>query len=147
MTFVRGFVPLATLFIVLRSSEAAVQHTIDWIIPMSPQTLTISVGDSVRFEWMSTHNVYLSASESDFSNCVTTGGTELSRIRSDGFFETVLVEIGTYYYICSYGSHCDRGQKIAVTVEATADPVTPVPSPPPSRPPPPPPCFPSSALG
>ena len=87
----------------LVASFAAVAHgatvSVTWAIPVSPQTLTVQQGDTVSFTWSGSHNVYQSASQSDFNGCVRTGGTLLATT-SVNYYSTVMSSAGTFYYIC-----------------------------------------------
>ena len=112
-----------------------------WRIPMNPQTLNIYAGGTVTLLWPGqVHHVYQSASQSDFAACATSGGTMLASTGVNTYSHT-FTTVGTFYFICTVGSHCNQGQKIAITVTAGAFPPPPLPPPPslpPCQPPPPP---------
>ena len=127
--------------VLLVGSAKAAEVSLTWKVSMNPQTKTVSQGDTVVFTWGGTHNVYESASKSDFDSCAKSGGTEVGAQASGGSYSKVFDTPGTFYYICTVGSHCNSGQKMAITVtEGVAT------SPPPSPAPSPPPCFPSSSM-
>ncbi|KAL9361625.1 hypothetical protein Peur_044410 [Populus x canadensis] len=70
------------------------------------------VGDSLEFNWTATHNVLEVTTKTEYDACVKTNGN-LKNI-SPATFD--LTENGTYYYICTIGSHCDLGQKVTIVV-------------------------------
>ena len=76
--------------------------------------------------------------QAEFDGCTRTGATELAPSSSGGSYSITLDTPGTFFYICEVGSHCQSGQKLAVTVTAPS-PAPPSPSPPPPPPSPPPP--------
>lgn len=110
-----------------------------------PQTMSVTVGDSVMFSWSGSHNVYEATSPVNFYDCVLSGNTELAPTSTDGSYTHTFSTEGDFYFICEVGSHCYNGQKIHIT--ASPPPPSPPPSPPPPSPPPspPPPSPPSSS--
>ena len=136
----------AALFVQLVAGARAANVPVSWVIPMSPQTMSVNVGDTVVFTWGGNHNVWLT-SQSEFDQC--RGGSEIAGTDVNTYRWSAS-SAGTFYFICEVGGHCDAGQKIAITV-ATASPPTPPLPPPPAAPPPPTeassdnPCFPSTA--
>ena len=108
-----------------RIACALLTFEVDWKIPMSPQTMTVAAGTTVKFTWSSTHNVYEVSDATAFYDCDKSSGTEVASTS----FQTVDVAAPdtptTRYYICQVGSHCTMGQKIAITWAAapTAAPV------------------------
>jgi len=100
-------------------AHALQTHTIHWLIPVEPQTLSVNIGDTVTFDWTEgqlPHNVYRSATESDFDSCATSGGEFVAPVAIGSSYSVTLNEPGTVYYICSVPGHCSGGQKIAITV-------------------------------
>ena len=98
---------------------------IDWKIPMDPQTMTVAAGSTVTFTWSSTHNVYEVPDATALDNCDWSSGT----LVASSSVQTVDVAAPdtpkTRYFVCTVGSHCTMGQKIAITWAAapTAAPV------------------------
>ena len=106
--------------------------------------MTVEVGDRVAFIWSGTHNVYQSASLSDYTACVKQGGHQRAWISVNAYVHR-FIHAGTYYFLCAWSRHCEAGQKIAITATATGSAVQPSPppnppgvalSPPPPSPPP-----------
>ncbi len=116
---------------VLATAAAA---NVDWegMHPSSSaNTLSAAAGETVTFTWgPDTHDVWLMADETHYNNCDWDGATE---IHSTSVQTGDVAGLGeTKYYACHVGSHCDVGQKIAITWAGTATPaptsVTPAPS-------------------
>ena len=91
---------------------------------MAPQTMTVTVGDSVTFTWQYHHNVYLSSSAADYNACVRTGGTMLADHTVTSYQHT-FSSAGTFYFICEVSGHCSADQKIAITATAPSPPPAP----------------------
>ena len=108
-----------------RIACALLTVTVDWKIPTEPQALSVAAGTTVRFTWSSTHNVYEVPDATAFDDCDFSSDT----LVASSSVQTVDVAAPdaptTKYYVCEVGSHCDMGQKIAITWEAasTAAPV------------------------
>jgi len=110
------------LLVAIRDVISAGAAPITWAIPTDPQAITVSLGEEVTFTWSGTHDVAESASFADFTNCVKANATERAPQSDGGSFTLNMSEVGTRYFICRVGDHCDRGQKIAITAEiATND--------------------------
>lgn len=122
-------------------SPSGITHKVRWTIPMSPQTLTVHVGDMVTFWWTESsvlfgggplyHNLFQAVGKSNLDACDTAGGTILAPSSLEGSHSTTFTVPGTFYYFCAVGSHCAVGQKLQVRV------LLPPPAPPPTSPPPP----------
>ena len=104
-------------------AAAAAAANVDWesMHPSSSaNTLSAGAGETVTFSWTDTHDVWLMADEAAYNSCSFTGATEI---------HSTSVKIGdvsglgeTKYYACNVGSHCESGQKIAITWAGTATP-------------------------
>lgn len=137
---------------IFSATATSASISISWRIPTRdpyriPQ-IVATVNDTLTFTWSSPHNVYISASEHDFDDCVKSGGTELASGVSGGTYTATLPTAGIFYYICTVGGHCASGQKVAVHVlqEGQGFPLPPPPSPPPPLPLPPSPISPPPVL-
>ncbi|KAM7520805.1 hypothetical protein LguiB_019767 [Lonicera macranthoides] len=73
---------------------------------------TFNVGDSLVFNYGSSHNVD-EVSESDYSGC--TVGNSITT-DSSGATTIPLKTAGTHHFICGVVGHCSGGMKLAVTV-------------------------------
>lgn len=110
----------ASVTAALGSGTGGSLHELDWVIPMEPQSLTVVGGDTVRFTWSGYHNVYRSATQTDYDLCAKSGGVMVGPSAVGGSYsETFPYTLtGTFYYICEETTHCDHGQKITITVVA-----------------------------
>ncbi|KAG6718812.1 hypothetical protein I3843_04G161800 [Carya illinoinensis] len=70
---------------------------------------TFFLGDQFSFNWTGTHNL-AEVSKADYDNC-----TKVS-----SYFGSPLIftpqSTGSHYFICTVDDHCERGQKVALTV-------------------------------
>ena len=155
---------MAVLF--LAAMVAAID--VDWKLGMSAseRAITVAAGEDVVFTWENYHDVYESNSKANYDACAKSssdgsslhsGTSGTSSSPATYTLSTTSYAAGTYYFICTVGTHCENDQKIAITI--TPSPPHP-PSPPKASPPPkaaaspspsPPevladPCFPSSAI-
>ncbi|PIN18247.1 hypothetical protein CDL12_09075 [Handroanthus impetiginosus] len=74
---------------------------------------TFQVGDTLIFEFdPKDHNV-LQVSRPDFHSCNTAAPIATYATGNDS---VVLRRPGHYYYICSFGGHCQAGQKVDIRV-------------------------------
>lgn len=92
-------------------------HKVTWAIPTSPQAMYVKKGTEVTFEWTGNHDVKKMANKADYDSCATTSGTVGAPATNGGTWKTTLNTIGTHYFICSVGTHCANGQKVAITVD------------------------------
>lgn len=84
---------------------------INWVIPLSPDTITASIGDKLKFSWSGMHNVYTMASSTcDFSgqSAITGGDTATT---GDVEYEITSLPL---FFGCEVGGHCTAGQKLTV---------------------------------
>ena len=115
-------------FLLLQTAQLAVTHKITWAT-QSPggqyDEITIVSGDSLIFggpgaggTWVGGHDVFKVNSETKFDKCDKSqqAGTRLES--GNNKKHTTTPDVGTHYYICTYGNHCAYGQKIKVTVTA-----------------------------
>jgi plastocyanin len=84
-------------------------------LKFSPDTLTINQGDTVNFVFVSgTHNVVETA---DATTCAPKAGGFASEALSSGNFQQTFDTVGTQWYVCTVGSHCEGGMKAKIVVE------------------------------
>ena len=105
---------------VLATAAAA---NVDWegMHPSSSaNTLSATEGETVTFTWTDSHDVWLMADETHYNNCDWDGATEIHSTSVKTGDVSGLGE--TKYYACHVGSHCESGQKIAITWAGTATP-------------------------
>ncbi|BFG24959.1 hypothetical protein CerSpe_112330 [Prunus speciosa] len=118
-----------------------VGDSLGWTIPQSGQQYVtwasankFVVGDILIFNFATNAHDVQQVPKASFDSCssdnaigssITTGPANVS-----------LTSAGDNYFICTYGTHCQSGQKLAITVSAAAPGASP--SAPTSAPPPPP---------
>jgi len=105
---------------------------IDWRIPGAEQLPPVTVDPSndvastITFKWSFTHNVYEMPSEAAMNSCDFSGAKEIAGSSSGGSVTVDAPAAGeTKYYACEVGSHCNAGQRVAITSEGA--PVDPTP--------------------
>ncbi|XP_019168852.1 PREDICTED: umecyanin-like [Ipomoea nil] len=110
---------------VLNYGEAQTVHavgdTIGWIVPPGGAAVysnwtsadTFKVGDILVFNFITGRHDVLEVAKDSFDACTTDNaiGTSLT----DGPAHVTLNSTGDHYYICTFGTHCKLGQKLAVT--------------------------------
>ncbi|ONH98363.1 hypothetical protein PRUPE_7G246500 [Prunus persica] len=90
---------------------------------------TFQIGDGLVFNWTGDHNVGGVASKEEYDNCIDPGIVFGPGVR------IAINSTDSLYFICTVGDHCERGQKVTITVGSAANN---------SAPPPPPPSYASS---
>ncbi|OWM71761.1 hypothetical protein CDL15_Pgr005949 [Punica granatum] len=81
------------------------------------KTKSFDAGDTVVFNWTGTHDV-AEVSETDYDNCTKTN--PIGTIQSTSPYSVTLSSNGSRYFICTVSTHCEMGQKVALTVGAAS---------------------------
>ncbi|XP_054792929.1 cucumber peeling cupredoxin-like [Prosopis cineraria] len=136
-------------FLLLRCATAAVHVVGDstgWRIPDNAQFYTTWVSDktfrlndTLSFQFATGQHDVVKVPKASYDSCSENSNTLKV---TTGPYNYTLNETGSHYFICSFGQHCQGGQKLAVVVSDASSPTS-SPSPTSSTPQPPPP--PSSA--
>ena len=85
---------------------------INWKFPVVSKSLppqVANVGDTVRFSWIGTHNVYIHPT----MDCRTDGRIFVGDTSGANYTFT---EGGTVIFACDFQNHCDRGLYVEFTV-------------------------------
>ncbi|XP_031129422.1 umecyanin-like [Ipomoea triloba] len=114
----------------------AVGDTIGWIVPSDDAAAyskwasadTFKVGDVLVFNFMTGKHDVLEVAKESFDACTTDKAIGSSLI--DGPAHVILNTTGDHYYICTIGTQCKLGQKLAVTVSGDSDGPSPAMEPP-----------------
>ena len=104
-------------------AAAAAVENVDWesMHPSSSaNTLDAAAGETVTFSWTDTHDVWLMPDQAAYDSCTFTSAKEIHSTSVKTGDVSGLGE--TKYYACHVGSHCESGQKIAITWAGTATP-------------------------
>ena len=98
----------------LATLAAAETIIVPWRVPSSGESLEnveAVVGDTLQFQWSGSHTVNIHPSKScDDTNSVFIGSTSPTR------YTLTKEDVGTLYFACQVGNHCEFGQSITVEV-------------------------------
>ncbi|WCJ30035.1 hypothetical protein M5689_011621 [Euphorbia peplus] len=115
-----------TLILILEGSVAngattfTVGDSLGWTVPPNNSmdyyqnwaaNHTFLIGDSLLFNWTGTHTATEVSNEEEYANC-----TKMGIILATSEVSALLSENGTRYFVCSVGTHCEQGMKVAVKV-------------------------------
>jgi len=105
------------LFLTMSSVASATDYVINWQV-QDYNDRTAKVGDTVTFNWIYVHNVYIHPT----MNCLATDRIEVGR-SSGATYEFMEDDVGKdIYFVCDSGSHCENGQHVTFTVEEDESP-------------------------
>jgi len=90
------------------------------ISQVADQKLIVANGDAVEFVWEGLHNVYLLKDFNAFTSCDWAESSLIPGGASSGVKYAFAGEGRILYFGCKIGSHCQMGQKLAVTIDSTA---------------------------
>ncbi|KAI8544306.1 hypothetical protein RHMOL_Rhmol08G0286200 [Rhododendron molle] len=138
-----GVVAAVMLQCAAAQTEHVVGGTSGWTIPQNGAEAYVSwasnqtfvVGDTLIFNFATNAHDVLQVTKDSYDACTDTN--PIGNPITTGPANITLTSAGDHYYICTYGRHCESGQKLTITVSATG---TPGAAPPPSTtgaPPPP----------
>ncbi|KAF5184152.1 cucumber peeling cupredoxin-like [Thalictrum thalictroides] len=85
------------------------------------------IGDVLVFNFRTGQHDVAEVTKANYDSC---NSASPLFIQSTGPANVTLGTSGEHYYICTFGTHCQNGQKLAIVVESSSD------SPPPSNTPP-----------
>ncbi|KAG5594154.1 hypothetical protein H5410_035386 [Solanum commersonii] len=131
---------LMTILAVLPGNIVAVDHivgdTMGWTIPSGGPTTyanwasgrTFRVGDTLVFNFTTGVHDVAKVTKSAYDSCSSSGPVSLITV---GPANITLNSTGTEYFICTFGQHCNAGQKLAINV-TTSSTTTPSPAPSPA---------------
>ncbi|TMW81400.1 hypothetical protein EJD97_009861 [Solanum chilense] len=106
-----------------------VGDTMSWIVPSNGAAAytnwaagkTFSVGDILVFNFMTGRHYVLQVEKTSFDGCNSENA--IGSAIMTGPANMTLNSTGEHYYICTFGTHCLNGQKLAITVSnSTATP-------------------------
>ncbi|BFG24676.1 hypothetical protein CerSpe_109500 [Prunus speciosa] len=141
MVIVFGLVVSMFLQSVAAQTVYVVGDSIGWTIPQSGAQAYVTwaankkfvVGDILIFNFATNAHDVQQVPKASFDSC--SSDNAIGSAITTGPANVTLPSAGEHYFICTFGTHCQSGQKLAITVSSSA--TSPGASPP-SVPPPPP---------
>ena len=90
---------------------------------------TVEVGTRLVFKYSSGHNLWQMPSQSAYDSCDFSGANELAGKNHGGgtsgqeanLYQMMTITEGTLWFACEVPSHCNSGQKVAITVTAASN--------------------------
>ncbi|XP_061995660.1 umecyanin-like [Rosa rugosa] len=131
MIVVFGLVAAVFLQCVAVETSHVVGDSVGWTIPQNGAQEYVTwasdkkfvVGDVLVFSFATgTHDV-VEVPKASFDSCSSTN--PIGSTITTGPTNITLTSSGEHYYICTFGLHCESGQKLAITVSASASPSAP----------------------
>eukprot|EP00127_Corallochytrium_limacisporum_P005375 Clim_evm51s203 gene=Clim_evmTU51s203 len=89
---------------------------IEWFIT-SYDDLTVSKGETVRFQWTGRHNVL----EVSANSCSASVVQVIANTSPGGVANATNLAEGDHFFICTVANHCENGMKVKVTVSSPDD--------------------------
>ncbi|XP_050381909.1 umecyanin-like [Argentina anserina] len=139
MMVVFGLVAAVFLQNVAAQTAHVVGDTAGWNVPQNgaqqyvtwAASQTFVIGDSLIFNFATNAHDVVEVPKASFDSC--SDDNEIGSTITTGPANVSLTSAGDHYYICTVGSHCQSGQKLAITVSSSATtPGTSTTAPPPS---------------
>ncbi|KAH9715085.1 hypothetical protein WN944_022347 [Citrus x changshan-huyou] len=125
-----AFVGLIVAVLLMECAAAQTVHVVGdimgWSIPMSggagayvtwAATKNFVVGDVLTFNFVTNEHDVLRVPKASYDGC--TSSNPIGNPITTGPANITLDSAGEHYYICTFGWHCQAGQKLAITVSAT----------------------------
>ncbi|KAK6915045.1 Phytocyanin domain, partial [Dillenia turbinata] len=120
----------ATLLVVGAVLQCAVAETtyvvgdsLGWRVPSDTSTYsnwasgkTFLIGDILTFNFATNEHDVLEVKKESYDACTSTNA--IGSTITTGPANVTLNSSGDHYYICTFGSHCQSGQKLFITVYA-----------------------------
>ncbi|GFY97038.1 hypothetical protein Acr_11g0013440 [Actinidia rufa] len=129
-----GVVAAVMLQCAIAQTVHVVGDNIGWTIPSNgaqgyitwASSKTFVVGDTLIFNFATNAHDLVQVPKASFDTC--SDDNEIGNPITTGPANVTLTSAGDHYYICTFGTHCQAGQKLAITVSTTpgaAPPTTP----------------------
>jgi len=108
-----------------RAETHVVGDTLGWTVPQGDSAAyttwaanqTFAVGDVLLFNYATgAHDVVEAASKTAYDSCSATKALSTENTGPTN----ITLTAGEHFYICSFGTHCSLGQKLAINVSTTA---------------------------
>ncbi|KAL6141032.1 hypothetical protein ACLB2K_059323 [Fragaria x ananassa] len=126
MMVVFGLVAAVFLHGVAAQTAHVVGGSIGWMIPQNDAQEYVTwasgqefiVGDTLIFNFATDTHDLVQVPKASFDSCST--ANPIGSSITTGPANITLTTTGDHYYICTFGRHCQSGQKLAITVSASA---------------------------
>ncbi|KAM5578753.1 umecyanin-like [Rosa sericea] len=126
MMVVFGLVAAVFLQIVAAQTAHVVGGSVGWTIPQNGAQEYVTwasgqkflVGDVLTFNFATNTHDVVEVPKASFDSC--SSSNPIGSTITTGPANVTLASAGDHYYICTFGSHCQSGQKLAITVSASA---------------------------
>ncbi|XP_060205151.1 cucumber peeling cupredoxin-like [Lycium barbarum] len=79
---------------------------------------TFRIGDTLVFNFMTNRHDVVQVQKTSFDGC--NSQNSIGSPITTGPANVTLDSAGDHYYICTFGTHCQNGQKLAITVSGSA---------------------------
>jgi hypothetical protein len=117
------------LLLVLLSNNYVLgeDKVVSWAIGSAdlPGGYSAAIGDTVTFQYTTTHNVYLVPDDTSYNNCDFTSATVLHDTLGPFKFTFQSADFGkNFYFVCTVANHCEQGVKLHVFLGAGTPPAT-----------------------
>ncbi|XP_062008205.1 umecyanin-like [Rosa rugosa] len=126
MMVVFGLVAAVFLQIMAAQTAHVVGGSIGWTIPQNGAQEYVTwasgqkflVGDVLTFNFATNTHDVVEVPKASFDSC--SSSNPIGSTITTGPANVTLTSAGDHYYICTFGRHCQSGQKLAITVSASA---------------------------
>ncbi|KAL3824222.1 hypothetical protein ACJIZ3_020251 [Penstemon smallii] len=81
---------------------------------------TFMVGDTLEFNFVTNEHDVLRVPEASYNACSQDNAIGTPML--SGPLNITLDSVGNHYYICTFGRHCQAGQRLAITVASATSP-------------------------
>ncbi|KAH9666701.1 Phytocyanin domain-containing protein [Citrus sinensis] len=128
-----AFAGVIAVALLMECAAAQTVHVVGdsmgWSIPTSggagaynnwAATKNFVVGDVLTFNFVTNEHDVLRVPKASYDGC--TSSNPIGNPITTGPANITLDSAGEHYYICTFGRHCQAGQKLAITVSATPGP-------------------------
>lgn len=126
----RRFLILAAAFAFASAAHAATVNVDVKNFAYDPPTVTINVGDTVRFNFVTSNHDVVSVTQANWNTCTKTDANLFPKLTATG--NRTFNSSGTFFYICTITTHCQLGMKGQIIVNNPTPSLTPSISPTPS---------------
>ncbi|CAJ1975538.1 unnamed protein product [Sphenostylis stenocarpa] len=116
-----SIVAMLSIIDVSEAADYTVGDSFGWNVPTNESfyidwasNKTFFVGDNLFFNWNGDHMVGIEREATHYDNC----NTSAVGLLIGSSFRYTIPETGPYYFLCTVGDHCARGQKFSINVRS-----------------------------